>query len=44
VLDLGGASTHLSVLAALAGCQVTTIDINPVFVQAARECAEALRH
>jgi SAM-dependent methyltransferase len=43
VLDLGGPASHLSVLAALAGCQVTTIDINPMFVQAARECATALR-
>jgi SAM-dependent methyltransferase len=42
VLDLGGPASHLSVLAALAGCQVTTVDINPVFVHAARECAEAL--
>jgi SAM-dependent methyltransferase len=43
VLDLGGPSTHLSVLAALAGCDVTSIDINPVFVQAGRDCADALR-
>ena len=43
VLDLGGPATHLSILAALAGCQVTSIDINPEFIQAAHDCAEALR-
>jgi len=43
VLDLGGPSTHLSILAALAGCRVTSVDINPEFVSAARECARVLR-
>jgi SAM-dependent methyltransferase len=42
VLDLGGSASHLSLLAALAGCQVTTVDINPEFVRAARECSDAL--
>jgi SAM-dependent methyltransferase len=42
VLDLGGPASHLSVLAALAGCQVTSFDVNPAIVQAARECAGAL--
>ena len=42
VLDLGGPATHLSVLAAIAGCQVTSVDINPEFVEAANECARAL--
>jgi 2-polyprenyl-3-methyl-5-hydroxy-6-metoxy-1,4-benzoquinol methylase len=42
VLDLGGPASHLSILAALAGCRVTSIDINPAFVQAAQECARAL--
>jgi len=43
VLDLGGPATHLSVLAAIAGCQVTSVDINPEFVEAANECARALK-
>jgi SAM-dependent methyltransferase len=43
VLDLGGPATHLSVLAAIAGCHVTSVDINPEFVEAANECAHALR-
>lgn len=42
VLDLGGPASHLSVLAALAGCRVTSVDINPAFVRAAQECAGAL--
>jgi 2-polyprenyl-3-methyl-5-hydroxy-6-metoxy-1,4-benzoquinol methylase len=42
VLDLGGPASHLSLLAAFAGCHVTSVDINPVFVQAAHECARAL--
>ncbi len=42
VLDLGGSASHLSVLAAIAGCRVTSIDINPAFVQAAKECARSL--
>ena len=42
ILDLGGPGTHVSILAALAGCSVTSIDINPEFVRAAQECAEAL--
>ena len=43
VLDLGGPATHVCMLAAIAGCQVTTIDINPVFVNAAQEAARILR-
>ena len=43
VLDLGGSASHLSLLAAIAGCRVTTIDINPEFVRAAAECARALK-
>jgi len=43
VLDLGGPATHLTILAALAGCRVTTVDINPEFVAAARECVRELR-
>ena len=42
VLDLGGAASHLTFLAALAGCHVTTIDINPEFIRAAKDCARAL--
>jgi len=42
VLDLGGPASHLSVLAALAGCRVTSIDVNPAIVAAAQECAGAL--
>ena len=42
VLDLGGPASHLSVLAALAGCHVTSLDINPNFVRAAQQCARAL--
>jgi SAM-dependent methyltransferase len=42
VLDLGGPGTHLSLLAALAGCQVTSIDVNEEFVRAARDCAASL--
>jgi len=43
VLDLGGPATHLTILAAIAGCRVTTLDINSEFVAAARECARELR-
>ena len=43
VLDLGGPATHLSVLAAIAGCDVISIDINPEFVEAANECALTLK-
>ena len=43
VLDLGGPATHLTMLAAIAGCRVTTLDINPEFVAAARECARELQ-
>lgn len=43
VLDLGGPATHLTVLAALAGCRVTTLDINPEFIDAAQECARTLQ-
>jgi len=42
VLDLGGPASHLSLLAAFAGCHITSVDINPAFVQAAHECARAL--
>lgn len=42
LLDLGGPASHLSVLAALAGCHVTSVDINPAFVRAAYECAGAM--
>jgi 2-polyprenyl-3-methyl-5-hydroxy-6-metoxy-1,4-benzoquinol methylase len=42
ILDLGGPATHLSILAALAGCNVTSIDINPEFVRAAQVSAETL--
>jgi 2-polyprenyl-3-methyl-5-hydroxy-6-metoxy-1,4-benzoquinol methylase len=43
VLDLGGPATHLTLLAALAGCRVTTLDINAQFVTAAQECARELQ-
>ncbi|HLG95901.1 MAG TPA: methyltransferase domain-containing protein [Bryobacteraceae bacterium] len=43
VLDLGGPASHLSIMAALAGCQVTSIDINPEFVKSGRECGEMLQ-
>jgi SAM-dependent methyltransferase len=43
VLDLGGPATHLTILSAIAGCRVTTIDINSEFVAAARECARELQ-
>jgi len=43
VLDLGGPATHLTILAAIAGCRVTTLDINSEFVAAASECARELR-
>lgn len=42
ILDLGGPATHLTILAALAGCSVTSIDINPDFVRSAQGCAEVL--
>src|SRR5262249_29876869 len=41
VLDLGGPATHLSLLAAITGCSVVSIDINPQFVSASQECASA---
>jgi 2-polyprenyl-3-methyl-5-hydroxy-6-metoxy-1,4-benzoquinol methylase len=43
VLDLGGPATHLSILTALAECHVTSVDVNPVFVEAAHECARILQ-
>ena len=43
VLDLGGPATHISVLAAIAGCPVTSIDINPEFVDRAQEVARVLQ-
>jgi len=42
ILDLGGPATHLTILAALAGCSVTSIDINADFVRSAQACAEVL--
>jgi ubiquinone/menaquinone biosynthesis C-methylase UbiE len=42
VLDLGGPASQLSVLAAIAGCDVTSVDINPEFVEAGKECARVL--
>jgi len=42
VLDLGGPASHICLLAALAGCRVTSVDINPAFVQAAQEAARLL--
>jgi SAM-dependent methyltransferase len=42
VLDLGGPASHLSIMAALAGCHVTSVDLNPEFVRAAQECAREL--
>src|SRR5438034_5411147 len=42
VLDLGGPASHLSILAAMAGCHVISVDINDDFVQAARDCARTL--
>jgi len=42
ILDLGGSASHLPILAALAGCKVTTLDINAAFVQAAQEVAHGL--
>lgn len=43
VLDLGGPATHICLLAALAGCRVTSLDINPAFVEASREAARSLQ-
>ena len=43
VLDLGGPASHICLLAALAGCRVTSLDINPAFVQASQEAARSLR-
>jgi SAM-dependent methyltransferase len=42
VLDLGGPASHICLLAALAGCRVTSIDINPAIVEAAAESARVL--
>ena len=42
ILDIGGPSTHLSVLAALAGNSVTSIDVNPEFVQWADDVSRFL--
>ncbi len=42
VLDLGGPASHVYLLAALAGCCVTSLDINPAFVHAAQESARLL--
>lgn len=39
VLDLGGPATPLSILAAVAGCSVTSLDINADAVKSAEECA-----
>ncbi|MBZ5579968.1 MAG: class I SAM-dependent methyltransferase [Acidobacteriia bacterium] len=43
VLDLGGPGTHLSILTAMAGSSVTSVDINAEFVQAAQDCARTLK-
>jgi len=43
ILDLGGPASHLTILAALAGSSVTSIDVNPTFVDAAQECARVLK-
>lgn len=43
VLDLGGPATHLSLLAAIAGSTVTSVDINAGFVDAAKACARSLK-
>ena len=39
VLDLGGPATPLSLLTAVTGCAVTSLDINADVVRIARECA-----
>ncbi len=41
VLDLGGPATPISLLAALAGCHVTSIDINAEAVESGRECTRS---
>jgi SAM-dependent methyltransferase len=43
VLDLGGPASHLLMLAALAGNQVQSIDLNPRIVDAGRSCAAAFQ-
>ena len=43
VLDLGGPASHLSMLAAKAGCNVISLDVNPDIVRAGQDCARALR-
>jgi SAM-dependent methyltransferase len=43
VLDLGGPSTPLTILAAAAGCRVTSLDINPEAVRNAEEFARRCR-
>ena len=43
LLDLGGPGTHLSILTAMAGSQVTSLDVNPDFVEAAQDCGRSLK-
>ena len=43
ILDLGGPGTHLSLLAAVAGSSVKSVDLNSDFVQAAQDCARSLK-
>ena len=40
VLDLGGPASHVTILAALAGSAVSSVDLNPEIVRAAQECAQ----
>ena len=42
VLDLGGPASHVVLLGAIAGNRVTSLDTNPVIVEAGRVCAQAL--
>jgi SAM-dependent methyltransferase len=42
VLDLGGPASHLTLLTALAGNRVVSLDINPQIIDAGRRCAERL--
>lgn len=42
MLDLGGPASHVTILAALAGSAVTSVDLNPEFVRAGQECARIL--
>ncbi len=42
VLDLGGPASHLTVLSALCGARVTSLDVNPKYVQQGLECVSIL--